>query len=157
MSEIIVNLLLFIILLLHSAIFFLRDITRIIPVVFLIFLFTSAVFAFMGFSFLAVLYLIVYVGAVMILIVVAVKTTDITQKMSINLKNLPAFLLSGVFGGILIYIFAKAETQTYQNLTLSYTALSDMLFNKNLLIVETISLILFASIVAVVNILKKEQ
>lgn len=158
MNETLINILLFFILILHLLVIFLSNINNIIFLVFSIFVLTSAVFALMGLKFLAILYLIIYAGAIIILFIIAVKTININEKIKLlKSSKLPSIILSSFLGGVLLYLLFKTTKPIGIYYAVSYITLTDMMFNKNLIVIEIISLMLIAAIVGVINFLKKEQ
>lgn len=155
MTELITLLTLFLMLIITIFIVTTKNINKMLIMFFSIFALTSWIFALMGIKFLAIVYLIVYTGAVVVLFVIAAKTT---QQQYVRSYRKPLQVLISIILPILIFwsIIKSENIKTIYN-KIDYKTFSELLFNKNFVIVEIISLILLASIVGAINFLKKEN
>ncbi|MCX7698983.1 MAG: NADH-quinone oxidoreductase subunit J [Candidatus Goldbacteria bacterium] len=157
--ELLVLIILSIILIIQILILFSKNIITIVAYTFLIFLFSATIFALMGFKFLAILYLITYTGAIIILFLISIKIIQPTvYKQKLSKRFLP-FLISIIFSALIFIIFKhiKLNDIITQNNNINYLTLTDIIFNKNFILVEIISLMLIAAIIGTVNYLKKEN
>ncbi|MGC8867550.1 MAG: NADH-quinone oxidoreductase subunit J [Elusimicrobiales bacterium] len=157
MSEFLINIILLIITLIYILICFTKNISSFIFLVFLIFILTSATLFIMGLKFVSVLYLIIYAGAVIILFIISTKSIEISQNIKTSFKNIPLLVSSIVFITVLAMMILK--TKTFQDTVLSYYRFSivDIMFNKNFIAVEILSLILIAAIAGIISFLKEKK
>lgn len=157
MNDVMINIILSLILFITFFILISKNINMILIMSFSIFALTSAIFALMGIKFLAIIYLIIYIGAIAVVFIVAIKTTQQQKNNFFKFKKIPLIFLSLIFSFILFSLIIKTENTTDFYNYIDYKSFTDLLFNKNFVIIEIISLILVASIVGAINFLKKES
>ncbi len=156
MNEIILNILLLVITFIYLTLLITNKISHIIFSVFLIFLLTSSAFFLMGLKFIGVLYLIIYAGAVIILMLISAQIIDISQHIKTSLKNILLLFSSLIFIAIVGFTFLKLPSKQIPLSTYTYSV-SEIMFNENFLSVEFISLILIAAIAGIINFLKRSD
>ncbi|MCX7641461.1 MAG: NADH-quinone oxidoreductase subunit J [Elusimicrobiales bacterium] len=160
MNDLTVTLILLIILLIQIVILFNKNAMIITILAFSVFLLSSLTFALMGFKFLAVLYLIIYAGAVVVLFLISIKIIEPQnyEKKDKILNKLFPFIVSIIFSTVILILFIKTEkNKTIIQENINHLMLTDIMFNKNFIIVELMSLILITAIIGTINYLKKEQ
>lgn len=159
MNEILINILVFLIFLIQLLILFVNKINIFIILTFFIFLITSAVFFLLNLKLTAVLYLIVYAGAVIILIVISAKSINLEEKIRFNIKRFFP-LISALIFTLIAGITISKLPQIYSsdsNISYSDYQLLSNLFNKNFILIEIISLTLIAAIAGIINIMKESD
>ena len=122
------------------------------------FLMVAGLFITLGAEFLAMAQVIIYVGAIAVLILLAIMLTPgLTSANRPNRLVLPLFLLCLVFGGILVFAFIETPWQVSQALpSLDIAALVEGVFGEGGFypVLGIAGLVLLATIVGVIAVLR---
>jgi len=124
---------------------------------------TAAVFISLQAEFLAMVQILIYVGAVMTLIIFAVMLTSRLTDESIpqqNKQGFPAFLVVSLLGAVLIFILLQAPWPIHApgvHSPVSVTDLAKAMLGNYVFPFEVISVILIAALIGAVTIAKKDS
>ena len=140
---------------------FLRNIFRAALSLVLCFITVAGLYITLSADFLAVVQILVYVGAISVLIILAIMMTRDVQRGSPNNKmRLPAFIVAAVVLGIMIYTVTRTTWQVATESPLTPTAepLALKLFSENgfILPVEIAAMMILAAIIGAIVIAREK-
>jgi len=140
---------------------FLRNIFRASLALVLCFVTVSGLYITLSADFLAAVQILVYVGAISVLIILAVMMTRDVQKGSPSNKlKLPAFIVAAVVLGIMIYTVTKTSWQIASQAPLTPTTvpLATKLFSEHgfILPVEIAAMLILAAILGAIVIAREK-
>ncbi len=139
----------------------LRNVFRAALTLILCFLAVAGIYITLSADFLAAAQILVYVGAISVLIILAIMMTRNVHKGSpANRLKLPAFIVAVVVMGIMIYTVTKTNWQIASGAPLSPTTvpLADKLFSRNgfVLPVEIAAVLMLAAILGAIIIAREK-
>ena len=140
---------------------FLRNVFRAALSLILCFITVAGLYITLSADFLAAVQILVYVGAISVLIILAIMMTRDVQKGSpTNRMKLPVFIVAVVLLGIMIYTVTGTSWQIAAEAPLSPTTvpLAEKLFSENgfILPVEIAAMLLLAAIVGAIVIAREK-
>jgi NADH-quinone oxidoreductase subunit J len=140
---------------------FLRNIFRAALSLVLCFVTVAGIYITLSADFLAAVQILVYVGAISVLIILAIMMTrDIPKGSPSNKMKLPAFLVAAVVLGIMIYTVTKNSWQIASESPLTPTAapLATKLFSEGgyILPVEIAAMLILAAILGAIVIAREK-
>jgi NADH-quinone oxidoreductase subunit J len=112
-------------------------------------------------DFLAAVQILIYVGGISILIILAIMLTrDVQQGSLSNKLRIPAFIVSGIFLGVMIFALVNSPWQvsTVPPVEPTTSALSDRLFGEGgfILAVEIAAVLLLAAILGAIVLVREK-
>lgn len=139
----------------------LRNIFRAALTLILCFLAVAGIYITLSADFLAAVQILVYVGAISVLIILAIMMTrDVHKGSPANRLKLPAFIVAAVVLGIMIYTVTRTTWQIAADAPLSPTTvpLADKLFSRNgfVLPVEIAAVLMLAAILGAIIIAREK-
>jgi NADH:ubiquinone oxidoreductase subunit 6 (subunit J) len=143
------------------AVVFLRNVFRAALALVLCFITVAGLYITLSADFLAAVQILVYVGAISVLIILAIMMTRDVQKGSpSNKMKLPAFIVAAVVLGIMIYTVTRTSWQvaTEDPLTPTTAPLALKLFSENgfILPVEIAAMLILAAIIGAIVIAREK-
>jgi len=143
------------------AVVFLRNVFRAALALVLCFITVAGLYVTLSADFLAAIQILVYVGAISVLIILAIMMTRDVQKGSpSNKMKLPAFIVAAVVLGILIYTVTRTSWQVAAEdpLTPTTAPLALKLFSENgfILPVEIAAMLILAAIIGAIVIAREK-
>jgi NADH:ubiquinone oxidoreductase subunit 6 (subunit J) len=143
------------------AVVFLRNVFRAALALVLCFITVAGLYITLSADFLAAIQIIVYVGAISVLIILAIMMTRDVQKGSpSNRMKLPAFIVAAVVLGIMIYTVTSTAWQVSAEdpLTPTTAPLALKLFSENgfILPVEIAAMLILAAIIGAIVIAREK-
>ncbi|MBN1188313.1 MAG: NADH-quinone oxidoreductase subunit J [Dehalococcoidales bacterium] len=139
----------------------LRDVFRAALALIMCFLAVAGIFVTLSADFLAVVQILIYVGAVSVLIILAVMMTKEIKQGSLNNKlTIPAFIVAGLFLAVLLYSVLTTSWSTVGGLPPDGTTenLALKLFDENgfILPVEIAAMLILASILGAITLVREK-
>jgi NADH-quinone oxidoreductase subunit J len=143
------------------GVIFLRNVFRAALSLILCFITVAGLYITLSADFLAAVQILVYVGAISVLIILAIMMTrDVQQGSPANRMKIPAFLVAVVLLGIMIYTVTNTSWQIASESPLTPTTvpLSLNLFSENgfILPVEIAAMLLLAAILGAIVIAREK-
>jgi len=143
------------------GVIFLRNVFRAALALVLCFITVAGIYITLSADFLAVIQILVYVGAISVLIILAIMMTRDVQKGSpSNRMRLPSFIVAAVVLGIMIYTVTRTSWQvaTESPLTPTTAPLATKLFSENgfILPVEIAAMLILAAIIGAIVIAREK-
>jgi NADH:ubiquinone oxidoreductase subunit 6 (subunit J) len=143
------------------AVVFLRNVFRAALSLVLCFITVAGLYVTLSADFLAAIQILVYVGAISVLIILAIMMTrDVQQGSPSNRMKLPAFIVAAVVLGIMIYTVTSTAWQvsTEEPLTPTTAPLALKLFSENgfILPVEIAAMLILAAIIGAIVIAREK-
>jgi len=143
------------------AVVSLRDIFRAALALILCFLAVAGIYITLSADFLAAIQILVYVGAISILIILGIMLTREVQRGSPSNKfRIPAFLVAALFLGVVAYALFSTTWQvsTVEPLTPTTQALAGKLFGEDgfILSVEIAAVLLLAAILGAIVLVREK-
>ena len=143
------------------AVVFLRNVFRAALALVLCFITVAGLYVTLSADFLAAIQILVYVGAISVLIILAIMMTRDVQKGSPSNKlKLPAFIVAVIVLGIMIYTVTSTAWQvsTEEPLTPTTAPLALKLFSENgfILPVEIAAMLILAAIIGAIVIAREK-
>jgi len=144
------------------AVVFLRNVFRAALSLILCFIAVAGIYITLSADFLAAVQILVYVGAISVLIILAVMMTREVQRGSPRNKlEIPAFIVAAVLLGLLIYVVTASPWRISPDSPLSPTTvpLASLLFSQQgfILPVEIAATLLLAAIVGAIVIARDKE
>ena len=139
----------------------LRNVFRAALTLILCFIAVAGIYITLSADFLAAVQILVYVGAISVLIILAIMMTrDVHKGSPANRLKLPAFIVAAVVLGIMIYTVTKTTWQIAASAPLSPTTapLAEKLFSQNgfVLPVEIAAVLMLAAILGAIIIAREK-
>ncbi len=139
----------------------LRDVFRAALSLVLCFLTVAGIYVILSADFLAAVQVLIYVGAISVLIILAIMLTrDVQQGSPANKLRIPAFLAAILFLGTVSFAMMKTPWQVSKELPLEPTtaALATRLFGENgfILPVEIAAVLLLAAILGAIILVREK-
>jgi NADH-quinone oxidoreductase subunit J len=143
------------------GVIFLRNVFRAALSLILCFITVAGLYITLSADFLAAVQILVYVGAISVLIILAIMMTrDVQQGSPANRMKVPAFLVAVILLGIMIYTVTKTSWQIASESPLTPTTvpLAQNLFGENgfILPVEIAAMLLLAAILGAIVIAREK-
>jgi NADH-quinone oxidoreductase subunit J len=143
------------------GVIFLRNVFRAALSLILCFVTVAGLYITLSADFLAAVQILVYVGAISVLIILAIMMTrDVQQGSPANRMKVPAFLVAVILLGIMIYTVTKTSWQIASESPLTPTTvpLAQNLFGENgfILPVEIAAMLLLAAILGAIVIAREK-
>jgi NADH-quinone oxidoreductase subunit J len=143
------------------GVIFLRNVFRAALSLILCFITVAGLYITLSADFLAAVQILVYVGAISVLIILAIMMTrDVQQGSPANRMKVPAFLVAVILLGIMIYTVTKTSWQIASEspLTPTTVTLAQNLFGENgfILPVEIAAMLLLAAILGAIVIAREK-
>ncbi|MBI4296744.1 MAG: NADH-quinone oxidoreductase subunit J [Chloroflexi bacterium] len=143
------------------AVVFLRDIFRAALSLILCFLVVAGLYVTLSADFLAAVQVLVYVGAIAVLIILAIMLTREVQKGNLsNSLQLPAFIVSILLLVTIVYAVANTvwRVSTTPPLTPTTAAIADRLFGAGgyILAVDIAAILLLAAVLGVIVLVREK-
>ena len=143
------------------AVVFLRNVFRAALALVLCFITVAGLYVTLSADFLAAVQILVYVGAISVLIILAIMMTrDVQQGSPSNKMKLPAFIVAAVVLGIMIYTVTGTSWQIAAEdpLTPTTAPLALKLFSENgfILPVEIAAMLILAAIIGAIVIAREK-
>ncbi len=143
------------------GVIFLRNVFRAALSLILCFITVAGLYITLSADFLAAVQILVYVGAISVLIILAIMMTrDVQQGSPANRMKAPAFLVAVILLGIMIYTVTKTSWQIASESPLTPTTvpLAQNLFSENgfILPVEIAAMLLLAAILGAIVIAREK-
>lgn len=143
------------------AVVFMRNVFRSALALILCFLTIAGIYITLNADFLAAIQILVYVGAISVLIILAIMLTrNVQQGSPSNKMKLPAFFVAVVMMGIMIFTIIKTNWQIAAGDPVTPTAapLANKLFSENgfILPVEIAAMLLLAAILGAIVIAREK-
>ncbi len=143
------------------GVIFLRNVFRAALSLILCFITVAGLYITLSADFLAAVQILVYVGAISVLIILAIMMTrDVQQGSPANRMKVPAFLVAVILLGIMIYTVTKTSWQIASESPLTPTTvpLAQNLFGENgfMLPVEIAAMLLLAAILGAIVIAREK-
>ncbi len=143
------------------GVIFLRNVFRAALSLILCFITVAGLYITLSADFLAAVQILVYVGAISVLIILAIMMTrDVQQGSPANRMKIPAFLVAVILLGIMIYTVTKTSWQIASESPLTPTTvpLAQNLFGENgfILPVEIAAMLLLAAILGAIVIAREK-
>jgi NADH-quinone oxidoreductase subunit J len=143
------------------GVIFLRNVFRAALALILCFITVAGLYITLSADFLAAVQILVYVGAISVLIILAIMMTrDVQQGSPTNRMKIPAFLVAVVLLGIMIYTVTNTSWQIASESPLTPTTvpLAVNLFSENgfILPVEIAAMLLLAAILGAIVIAREK-
>jgi NADH-quinone oxidoreductase subunit J len=143
------------------GVIFLRNVFRAALALILCFITVAGLYITLSADFLAAVQILVYVGAISVLIILAIMMTrDVQQGSPTNRMKIPAFLVAVVLLGIMIYTVTNTSWQIASEgpLTPTTVPLAVNLFSENgfILPVEIAAMLLLAAILGAIVIAREK-
>lgn len=143
------------------AVVFMRNVFRAALALILCFLTVAGLYITLSADFLAAVQILVYVGAISVLIILAIMMTrDVQTGSPSNKMKVPAFFVAVVVMGIMIYTVVKTNWQiaTGDPVTPTAVPLANKLFSENgfILPVEVAALLILAAILGAIVIAREK-
>ena len=140
---------------------FLRNVFRAALALVLCFITVAGLYITLSADFLAAVQILVYVGAISVLIILAIMMTrEVQQGSPSNRMKLPAFIVAAVFLGIMIYTVTKTSWQIAAESPLTPTTapLATKLFSESgfILPVEIAAMLILAAILGAIVIAREK-
>jgi len=140
---------------------FLRNVFRAALSLVLCFITVAGLYITLSADFLAAVQILVYVGAISVLIILAIMMTrEVQQGSPSNRMKIPAFIVAAVLLGIMIYTVTKTSWQIAAESPLSPTTvpLATKLFSENgfILPVEIAAMLILAAILGAIVIAREK-
>ncbi len=140
---------------------FLRNVFRAALALILCFITVAGLYITLSADFLAAVQILVYVGAISVLIILAIMMTrEVQQGSPSNRMKLPAFIVAAVLLGIMIYTVTKTSWQIAAESPLSPTTapLATKLFSESgfILPVEIAAMLILAAILGAIVIAREK-
>ncbi len=140
---------------------FLRNVFRAALALVLCFITVAGLYITLSADFLAAVQILVYVGAISVLIILAIMMTrEVQQGSPTNKMKLPAFIVAAVLLGIMIYTVTKTSWQIAAESPLTPTTvpLATKLFSENgfILPVEIAAMLILAAILGAIVIAREK-
>jgi NADH-quinone oxidoreductase subunit J len=143
------------------AVIFLRNVFRAALALILCFITVAGIYVTLSADFLAAVQILVYVGAISVLIILGIMMTREVQKGSpVNKMQIPAAIIAALLLGLLIYVVTSSpwSISTQAPLTPTTMPLATMLFSENgfILPVEIGAVLLLAAILGAIVITREK-
>jgi NADH-quinone oxidoreductase subunit J len=143
------------------AVVFLRNVFRAALALVLCFIMVAGLYLILSADFLAVVQILVYVGAISVLIILAIMMTrDVQRGSPANKMKFPAFIVAVVFFGIMVFTLVRTPWQISSESPLAPTTapLAINLFSRSgfILPVEIAAVLLLAAILGAIVIAREK-